>query len=157
MGLFSNKDDGLMKTAVRLCWLKCKFFPTPADITEAIKDLTYDAQTKPKQLPARSNWTSPAAQKVFDMVRQDKVKDYIANMDISDVTEYARTKFTEISDTLIRKNYAELAHAKHDWDMCEYCKLDSKACLTHGWYAEPTLNSDGWIVNKMAKCQKWRG
>jgi hypothetical protein len=155
MGLFGGKDDGLIETAVRLCWLKCKFFPTPADINEAIKDLQYEEQTKPKlQLPSRQNWYDPQAKKAFEMVAQGKAKQFLDEADIGELLEYARIHFPDISPETVRKNYPELQQGLECSNMCWNCRIDKNACLTQGWTIKHWLHKDGRIANEMAKCQK---
>jgi hypothetical protein len=65
---FQRYPDDLMETAIISCINYCKTFPTIAEIKQAIRDLQYVEQTKPKQLEHRSNWNEPLADKAFKML-----------------------------------------------------------------------------------------
>lgn len=153
MGLFGNKDDGLMETALRSCWTACKFFPTPADITEAIKDLQYDESTKPKQLVWEVKRTDSLHQKIMDMATgKTDTKEYLKTVDITKLAAYARIFFPSISDELVLKNYPELSSGLESQDMCFYCKTSKQAC--NNVIVKHELMPNGFINNLVARCDK---
>lgn len=155
MGLFGNKDDGLMETAVRLCWLNYKYFPTPAEITQSIKDLQYEEQTKPKQLSWEVKRTNSLHQKIMDMATgKTDTKEYLSKVDISEIRQYAKVFFPDISDVLVLKNYPEFAHGMESQAMCFACRIDKSACITGGYQVTHWLYKDGTVKNEMKKCEK---
>jgi hypothetical protein len=155
MGLFGNKDDGLMETAVRLCWLNYKYFPTPAEITQSIKDLQYEEQTKPKQLSWEVKRTNTLHQKIMDMATgKTDTKEYLSKVDISEMRQYAKVLFPDISDELVLKNYPEFASGMESQAMCFACRTDPSVCITKGYQIRHRMESNGYIKNEMAKCQK---
>jgi hypothetical protein len=155
MGLFGTKDDGLMETALRSCYLSCKFWPTPADITEAIKDLQYVEQTKPKQLAWDVKRTGSLHQKIMDMATgKTDTKEYLASVDISEMKQYAKVFFPDISDELVLKNYPEFAHGMESQAMCFACRVDKSVCITGGYQVRHWINKDGTVKNEMKKCEK---
>lgn len=153
MGLFSGKDNGLMETAIRSCWLGCKFFPTPADITEAIKDLMYVEQTKPKQLAWDVKRTDSLHKKIMDMATgKTSTKEYLASVDITKLAEYARVFFPAISNELVLKNYPELSSGLESQNMCHYCRTSKQAC--NNVMVKHELLPNGYIKNLYQVCEK---
>lgn len=152
MGLFGKKDDGLMATALQLCYLKCKFFPSPADISEAIQDLVYEETTKPKMIAWEVKREPDIAEKVMDFVRQDKAKEYMQSLDISKMVAYARIFFPAISEELVLKNYNEFSDGMKSQEMCFACRTAKQAC--GGCIVKHELSPKGWITNLVARCEK---
>lgn len=153
---FQKEPDDLMETAVRSCVGFCKKFPTVADIKEAIRDLQYEEEVKPKQLPWGGKWEEPQAKKVFEMANGNQdTKAYLASVDVTELTQYARLFFKDISEQLVIQNYPELVDGKKGADMCWNCRIDKNACLTQGWIIKHNLDKKtGRIKNEMARCQK---
>lgn len=153
MGLFGNKDDGLMETALRLCWSTCKFFPTPAEITTAIKELVFEETTKPKQIGYEVKRDSNLAKKALDFVRDGKAKEYMQSLNIDKLVEYARDKFPDISPELVLRNYPEFMQGMEQQEKCFACRMQKQAC--QGWMVKPYLDfKTGWVSNQMGKCEK---
>jgi len=156
MDTFRDRPDDIMETAVRLCLLNCKTFPTVADIQAAINELLAEQRYEQrKQLPpARSRWMSPAAQKAFDAVRNDLAKRFIAELDVSDVASYAREKFPDISEAMMRRNYAELLTAMQSVEMCRGCMWQTAQCPSAGVYYEPVMLPSGYVKLEAVLCNK---
>jgi hypothetical protein len=155
MGLFGNKDDGLMETAIRLCWLNYKYFPTPAEITQSIRDLQYEEQTKPKQLSWFVKRTNSLHQQIMDMATsKTDTKEHLSKVDISHMRQYAKVFFPDISDELVLKNYPEFANGMESQAMCFACRTDKAVCITGGYQVRHCINKDGTVKNEMKKCEK---
>jgi len=145
-----------METALRLCWTTCQFFPTPADITTAIKELQFDESTKPSlQIAHDRKWDEPMAFKAFELVgRQKDCKKYLDNVDVTELAEYARSIFPEITDELVLKNYPELSSGQQSLHTCLACTVDKSRCITQGYRIKHVLRPDGYVSNNMSRCQK---
>jgi hypothetical protein len=156
MGLFGCKDDGLMETAVRLCWLKCKFFPTPAEITESIKELINEEQTQPElqYLPKKAKWMSKAASKAAEIVREGKAKELLDSLDYSELCEYAKQYFPEISLELVKKNSNEIQYCMEENNRCHGCQHTDGKCHNAGCYPVLRLDKNGWMDWEMRMCGK---
>lgn len=154
---FANVDDGLMKTAIILCQETSKGFPTVAEIKNAINEIQRDARLQPKkQLPARSRWTSPAAKQAFEVVKTDCVKNFAQTMDISDVMDFAKWAFNDISEDTVRRNYSEILAAKNSCEMCKTCMWSATECSLNGFKVSMRMNSHGYVINEMIACQKMK-
>lgn len=155
MQTFQKEPDDLMQTAIISCMSICKKFPTVADIKEAIRDLRYEEQSKPKQLAYEVKRDDTLHKKIMDMASgKTDTKEYIKNMDISDVLEHARFNFPNISESTIRDNYPELLEGLKCQEMCWNCRIDVNACLTKGYVIKHNMHPSGRIKNEMAQCQK---
>jgi hypothetical protein len=156
MGLFGNRDDGLMESAIRLCWLSCKFFPSPADITEAIREVQTDISIPDnKRLERSKNYDSPIIAKVMEMMRKGEITKFVAEMSIEpELTDYARSKFPNLSDELIRKNYLEIRQAYEGVDKCFGCMWSFGDCVDKGHFPVMELSASGWISLRWHRCQK---
>lgn len=155
MDEFIKYPDDLMETAIRGCIKFGKKFPTIADINEAITDLRYEEQVKPKALPWEVKRESDIAQKAREFVQSGKAAEYMQSLDITDLHQYAKLFFAEISAELVLKNYPEFMYGKQCADMCHYCRTDKNACMTQGWIVKHWLDSkSGWVSNQWAKCHK---
>jgi len=153
MQMFQSKDDGLMETAIISCLNYCKKFPTVADIKDAIKDLVYEETTKPKQIAWEVKRDSNIADKVMTFVRQDKAKEYMQSLDITDLIVYAKQTFPNISPELVLRNYPEFMQGKEKEDQCFACRMQKQAC--DGWKFKHYLDfNTGYVKNEMIKCNK---
>jgi hypothetical protein len=155
MGLFGNKDDGLMETALHLCWTSYKFFPSPAEIKEAIKELLHEEQTQPKQLAWEVKRNNSLHQKIMEMaIGKTDTKSFISKLDVTKLMQYAKVFFPDISEETVKRNYPEFAQGRESQDMCFSCRYDQSACLTKGYQIRHALDHNGYVKNEMLKCQK---
>jgi hypothetical protein len=154
MGIFGRKDNGLMETALRSCWTSCKFFPTPAEITEAIRELLHEEQTKSKQLPWDVKRDYAIATKAVKFVHDGKAAEYMASVDITQLYQYAKTQFPEISAELVRKNYSEVIAGYESVLACGACRGGKSQCVTGGYVTKLRMNSNGYMTIEMKACQK---
>ena len=152
MQTFQNKDDGLMETAIISCLNFCKKFPTIADIREAIKDLVYEEQTKPKQILWEVKRDASISKKAFDMVAQGKTKEYMQSIDITKLHEYARIEFPDISTGLLLQNYLEFIQGFEQQEKCWACRTQKQACS--GYMTKVRLDKKGVASTEMSKCEK---
>ena len=153
MQMFQSKDDGLMETAIISCLNYCKKFPTIADIKEAIKDLMYVEETKPKQLAWDVKRTDSLHKKIMDMATgKTSTKEYLASVDITKLAEYARVFFPAISNELVLKNYPELSSGLESKNMCHYCRTSKQAC--NNVMVKHELLPNGFIKNTYQRCEK---
>lgn len=153
MQTFQKESDELMQTAIISCLSYCKKFPTIAEIREAIKDLRYEEQVKPKQLAWDVKRTDSLHQKIMDMATgKTSTKKYLSTVDITKLAKYARRFFPNISDELILKNYPELSSGLESENMCWECKTSKQAC-NNVKVKHELLNADGWIKNTYAVCE----
>lgn len=155
MEKFQKESDDLMYTAILSCIDYCKKFPTIADINEAIRDLQYEEQVKPKQLEHKTNWNELLADKAFSMVRSGQAKKFLQEVDIGDLVEYARQYFPEISEETVRKNLPELYQGQGSQHSCFVCRLPNVTeCVNHGFVVKHWMEKNGRITNQMLACQK---
>lgn len=153
MQTFQKESDDLMQTAIISCLSYCKKFPTIAEIKEAIKDLQYEEQTKPKiQLP----WDMPReinlAQKAREFVQSGKAKEYLQSIDITKLVEYAKVHFPSISNELVLKNYNEFSDGLKQLDQCFSCRMMKQTC--DNMRIKHELSADGFVKNLLERCQK---
>jgi hypothetical protein len=151
---FQKYDDELMETAVRGCITFGKKFPMVSEIHDAIRDLQYKENTKPKQLPWDVKRDTAISDKAFKFVAEGRAAEYMANVDISKLLQYARYFFPDISEQLVRKNYSEFAEGLQSSERCLACRLDKHSCITAGYLVKHSLGPNGWISNEMARCCK---
>lgn len=142
-----------MKKALDKCYEFCHFFPAPADIVDALKIVTYDEQTKPKQIEYRPHVSAPVI-KAAGLLDTKKVKDFIKDIDISDVMNFARFAFKNISEETVKNNYQEILAAKKSYEMCKVCTWTPIDCVLGGYKASMRMGSNGYIVNEMVRCEK---
>lgn len=151
---FDRIPEDLFITAVISCINFCKMFPTVSDIRQAIKDLQYEEQAKPKQLlPWNATRDEKIAKKVFEMVEQGKAKEYLYGLNIGKLVEYAKDFFPDISDELVLRNYPEFVQGLEQQNKCFACRTMKQVC--DGWLFKHLLDSKtGYVSNQMARCQK---
>lgn len=149
---FQKQPDDLMKTAMMSCIKFNKRFPTVADIYEAIRDLRYEEQTKPKALPWEVKREINIAQKAREFVQSGKTAEYMQSVNISKLHEYARIFFPDITAEMVIKNYPEFSQGLEQQDKCFACRTVKQAC--DGWNFKHWLSNDGWVSNQLAKCEK---
>lgn len=156
MATFKNHSDDLMETAIHLVIMSCRTWPTVADINNAVDELQRDIRMEPQlqRLPSRSDFSSPLAQKVFEVIKNDKAKEYLAQVDISPVKKYALTKFPDMTDDTIRRNYNELHTAMTSLEKCRGCQWQNGKCDTNGFYIVPMIAVNGWVKTEYAMCPK---
>lgn len=156
MATFRNQPDDVMETAIMLVLSSNKHWPTIADVNSAISELQREIRSEPQlqYLPSRSDWTSPIAAKAMAMVKSGQSKQYLDEVDITTVRDYAKTKFFEISDDSIRRNYNELHTAMSYEERCKNCMWDSGECDTAGFYVVPAMRPDGLITTDYTMCTK---
>jgi len=155
---FQKYNDELMETAVRGCITFGKKFPMVSEIHDAIRDLQYKENTKPKQLPWDVKRDTAISDKAFKFVAEGRAAEYMANVDISKLHQYARVHFPDISPEMVRKNYSELIEGMEASARCWACRTEPNQCITQGWTTKHWMNSKtGYISNEMAKCQKRLG
>ena len=124
------------------------------DIMEAIKDLHYEEQVKPKQLAWDVKRTDSLHQKIMDMATgKTDTKEYLQELDISNLVTYARQFFPDISHELVLKNFTEFTQGLEQQDRCFVCRTIKQVC--DGWLFKHWLDSKtGYVSNQMAKCKK---
>ena len=154
MGEFQKYQDDLMETAIRSCMSFCKKFPTISDIKDAIKDLAYDEQTKPKQLPWDVKRDFSIAAKAVKFVHDGKAAEYMASVDITGLHQYAKTQFPEISAELVRKNYSEVIAGYESILACGACRGGKSQCVTGGYVTKLRMTPNGYMNIEMQACQK---
>jgi hypothetical protein len=155
MESFQKYNDDLMETAVILCISSLKKFPMISDIKDAIKELAYDEQSKPKQLSWDVKRTNSLHQKIMDMATgKTDTKEYLSKVDITEMKQYAKVFFLDISDELVLRNYPEFAHGMESQAMCFACRTDKSVCITGGYQVTHWLCKDGTVKNEMRKCEK---
>jgi len=155
MGEFQKYQDDLMETAVRLCISFCKKFPTVSDIKDAIKDLAYEEQTKPKQLPWDVKRDYEISARALKFVHDGRAAEYMASVDITKLHQYARVHFPDISAEMVRKNYSELIEGMEAMERCSACRMGRNQCVTQGWTTKHWMNSKtGYVSKEMAQCHK---
>jgi len=153
MDEFIKQPDDLMETAIRSCITFGKKFPTIADIADAIKDLRYVEQVKPKQLAWDVKRSNGLHQKIMDMATgKTDTKVYLQTLDISKQLEYASKFFPDISAELVLRNLPEFMQGMEYDEMCWSCRTMKQACV--GYKPKHVLGSDGWVSNQWAKCEK---
>lgn len=157
---FKNVDDVLMMKAVKLCLENYKRFPTVADIKEAVKEIRYISSLKQTKQIAYTPKPSKIAERFFAMQNDSKqLKEHALQLDITELANYARTTFPNLTDEFIRENYCEIVTAKNYEDMCFNCRIDPSQCLTGGFGAK-LMVEDGRVKVEMVKCRKaksaWR-
>ena len=160
LDVFRDASDDLMETAVRMCVLSCKKFPTVADIKQAIAEWYHEAslQTGAAALPhPRSRQTSPAADRAFTAIRSGQAKEYAENLYDKDVFEWIKCKMPDITDESIRRNYPEIQYAYESNVRCLGCRWHNGGCDTQGFYAVPLMMTGGFVKNEMARCSKKAG
>jgi superfamily II helicase len=147
-----------METAINLCLLSCKSFPTVADIRQAIDELRRESKTEPvlQKLPSRSRWTSPAAQAAFTTVKSNKANEHMQGLEITDLLKFAKGIFSEISESTVRKYLPEFMLAQESADMCNRCMWDKKQCVNNGFKATLRISKFGIVDNVMIPCAKNR-
>lgn len=156
MEKFQNEPDDLMETAVISCIDYCKKFPTIADIKEAIRDLQYDSSTQPKQLAYEVKRNESLHQKIIDMATgKTDTKEYLASIDVTDLWEYAKQYFHDITEKTVRDNIPELYQGQESQDACFACRINSvNDCYNQGFVVKHWMYKTGRIKNEMLKCQK---
>lgn len=152
---FQKTADDVFETAIRLCMLKCKSFPTVADIKSAIDELRHEVKTQ-QQPPmiARSRRVDPNIMRALDLAKQGKTKELLAGFDVSDLLSFAKTKFPDISESTVRRNFNEILAAKESGEQCFACRYQPNQCLTNGFYVDMKLQPNGWIKNEYVRCPK---
>lgn len=155
--LFKNTADDVFETAVRLSLLTCKTFPTVADIRKAIDELRQEINSQPKPaMIARSRKVNPATAAALQQASEGKAKELISSVDVSDLMDFARCKFPNISEQAVRNNLNEILAAKEDADRCFVCRYQPGQCMTNGYFIKPLMMPNGWVKNEYAKCLKKR-
>lgn len=150
---FAKYDDDLMETAIRSCFVSCDKFPQIKDILEAIRDLAWEEQTKPKQIAYNVKRSESLQQKIYNMATgKVSTKEYLQNLDISKEVAYAKTIFPDISHELVLRNLCEIMQGMEQVDKCIACRTMKQAC--EGYRVVHRLEKTGWIYNDMAKCEK---
>lgn len=153
--VFGNRDDGLMETACRLVLLNCKRFPTIADFNSAIDELLHTEPPQHPALPApRDRAMSPAARKVLKLVRQGQAREYLDEVDVTDLMAFAREKWPDITESLVRRNLCEIMRAKEVDEMCQACMWAPKDCVSGGYRSVYSITPEGWLEETMMPCQK---
>lgn len=160
MEVFGNKDDGLMETAITLVLMDAKYWPTIREIRDAIAELTTvnysSAALRQLGEPPRSRSMPLVAKKALEAVKNGRAKEYLSQIDIGDVRDYVKNLFPDISDSLIRQNYNELAFAAESAGKCEVCMWDAAGCETSGYYPVPRLEKEGYVRLEYTPCTKKR-
>jgi hypothetical protein len=151
---FQKYPDDLMETAVRACISFGEKFPTVFNIREAIKELRYEEQTKPKQLPWDVKRDFSIAAKAVKFVHDGKAAEYMASVDITGLHQYAKTIFPEISAELVRKNYSEVIAGYESVLACGACRGGKRQCVTGGYITKLRMNANGYMTLEMQACQK---
>jgi hypothetical protein len=154
MGEFQKYQDDLMETAVRSCMSFCKKFPTISDIKDAIKDLAYEEQTKPKQLPWDVKRDYTIAARAVKFVHDGRAAEYMASVDITKLHQYVKVDFPDISEELVRKNYSEVVAGCEAMERCAACRTGKNDCITKGYMTKLRMNSNGYMTLEMQACQK---
>lgn len=150
---FAKYPDDLMETAIRACFGYCKKLPTIADIREAIKDLQYEEQVKPKQLAWDVKRSDDLHQKIMDMATgKTDTKEYLQKLNIDKQVEYAKSIFPDISAELVLRNLPEFMQGIEQQEKCFACRMQKQAC--NGWVIKHWLDKSGYVSNQMAKCEK---
>jgi len=154
MDEFIKEPDDLIETAIRSCITFSKKFPTVADIREAIRDLRYDEQSKPKQLAWEVKRSDSLHQKIMDMTSgKVDTKAYLQSVDITELVVYAKQYFLDISPELVLRNLNEFTQGKEKEDQCFACRMQKQAC--GGWKIGHYLDyRTGYVKNEMIKCNK---
>ena len=157
---FDRIDDAIMLEAFALTMKRCKYFPVIADIQESID--TIKAQKRvvredTARLGVGKNYDSPMAAKIFDVIAKMDTKKFVAEMEVEkEVVNYARIKFPNISERLIKENYLEIRHAIDGSEKCRGCMWSFGQCDTQGFFPSMELNANGQIHVSMMACQKRR-
>ena len=154
MDEFIKQPDDLMETAIRSCITFGKKFPTIADIREAIRDLQYDEQVKPKQIPWDVKRDYAISARAVKFVKDGRSAEYMASVDITKLRQYAKYYFPEISDELIRKNYSEVVAGMESVERCSACRTCRNECFSKGYVTKMRLHTDGYMTIEMQACEK---
>lgn len=153
---FDREDDALMLEAIENVFLYCKNFPTVAHIKEqvdALKMKTHNVATPALDRP--KHYDIPIIARVMDMMRKGETAKFVAEMTVEpEITAYARSKFPNISDELVRKNYLEILQAYEGNNKCLGCLWTFGDCNDRGHYPVMSLQPNGYISLTWQRCQK---
>jgi len=160
MARFGNIPDNDMFEVMMITFDKCKFLPTIADIKESLDEYRQQKRYAPSgelQLDRGKNYDSPMAKKVFETIFAMDTKKFVAEMEVElEVVNYARIKFPNLSERLIKENYLEIRHAMDGSEKCRGCMWSFGQCDTQGFFPAMELKSNGQISVSMMACQKRR-
>lgn len=154
--MFGNIADDVMETAIRLCLLSCKKFPTVADIKGAINEINRDLsyQSKPHLEQPSAKWMSKAASKAAAIVREGKAKEFFDRLDYSDLHIFAKQYFPEIGIETVKENSNEIQYCMEENNRCLGCQWNDGNCHNSGFYPALVINKNGWISWEMKMCGK---
>ena len=157
---FDRVDDAIMLEAFALTLKRCKFFPVVADIQESVD--TVKAQRRVVnddrlKLDVGKNYDSLMAKTVFETIAKMNTSKFVAEMVVEkEIVEFARYKFPQISERLIKENYLEILQAMEGSDKCLGCCWSFGQCDTQGFFPSMELLPSGRIHVSMAACKKRR-
>lgn len=155
---FQNTPDDVMQTAVNLCLLSCKSFPTVADIRGAIDELKRELNTQPNTriLPPRTRRVVMDIVNALEMLKTGKTKELLASMDVTDVYEYTKSQFPDVTEDFVRRNYNRLLETMESNARCFGCQHTDGKCDTAGYYIVSRIMKDGSVKNEYQRCGKGR-
>lgn len=159
LGRFQSVSDTDMFEVMMLTFDKCKFLPTIADIKESLDEYRQQKRTEPSRnlLDVGKNYDSPTAKLVFSTIAKMDTAKFVAEMTVEkEIVEFARYKFPQISERLIKENYLEILQAMEGSDKCLGCCWSFGQCDTQGFFPSMELQANGQIHVSMAACQKRR-
>lgn len=160
LDVFVDVEDSLMEKALFAVMKSVKGFPQIVDLGNAIDELRRDMITQPQ--PAMLSRSRKVDNFTLGVLRQlasknpQKTKEIIQNIDVSDLMDFAKCKFPDISEQTVRNNFNEILAAKEDSDRCFACRYQPGQCTTNGYYIKPLMKPNGWVKNEYAKCLKKR-
>ncbi len=152
---FRKYEDKQMETALRLALFTCKYFPTVADLEEAVTSLRYNEQTVPKLPMADDKRINPKISELMSRAANGELHELATGIDIRELKTFARSRYPNLSDELIRLNCIELIRLKEEVTRCERCG-GPEYCPTGQYAATPRLAANGYITLAYDRCSKWQ-
>lgn len=109
--LFKKLKPELFASACQKAVLRCKYWPKPAEVMDAIDELNRGINSKiPEQLPAsavKRDVSKDRLKKMWDALESGKAMAWAATLDNTEVLAFARNLYPDMSGMNILKNYIE--------------------------------------------------
>jgi len=153
---FVNVPDETMGEAMLIAFDKCKYLPTIAEINDCINEYKQQKRyEQPKALEqGTKNWDSKPIQFIVKAMANGTIHDVAQKLNIDKAVQYARGKWTEISEDVVRANYCEIEQCRSEEEMCDACSWNWRECLSGGYHNSMRLEPNGLINLTMVPCRK---
>lgn len=133
--LFKKLKPELFASACQKAVLRCRYWPKPAEVMDAIDELNQEVNSKiPEQLPApavKRDISKERIKKLMAAVNSGKAMQWAKEQDNTEIINFAKSRYPDMSENQILKNYLEfwqLLQSNKGYTDCKYIAyLDKKS------------------------------